>query len=441
MALIEQAIFTSAKTERSAGYQVATRSPGVLDMDARELAVWGPSHDSLLDVGPDAASINFHPLPSGAYCVSRTTPAGWEYSGRGGHRVYTQCLIVNPETLARFAYNPFALMRAAVASGMMEVPECMPENLEPLSLVGGAMPVDQALLTRLAVHPGAEKMAALVQAALDSACLAVAGAPSAEELIAGLLCCLPPPCRAEFSFCTGLKFSSRRPFRVLALSGDKAEHRWIAHQNNVTLLDLSEGSTLKSTPLDGWARLIASVLGSGRISALAAKLSKRRFDLTLADLPALGLQLLEETEDSSFQADIGPARLEKDDWPLARQQAHAAHQQFAKSSEAAAGAQIAAVGPSKTIGAVSVAVLEKLERLDDAVYEALSGQEASMEELHALWPAVLAEVGEELIAESREQYLRYALTIWQQCVSNGGVRDPARAVQALDVLCLLFNEA
>ena len=54
MAMIEQAVFTSAPTHRATGYQLIGRSPGLAEDDARELAVWGPSHDSLLDLGPDA---------------------------------------------------------------------------------------------------------------------------------------------------------------------------------------------------------------------------------------------------------------------------------------------------------------------------------------------------------------------------------------------------
>jgi hypothetical protein len=64
-----------------------------------------------------------------------------------------------------------------------------------------------------------------------------------------------------------------------------------------------------------------------------------------------------------------------------------------------------------------------------------------MEELHTLWPAVLAELGNDLVAESREQYLRYAMTVWEDYVEPGGVRNAGRAVHALDVLCLLFDEA
>jgi len=60
--------------------------------------------------------------------------------------------------------------------------------------------------------------------------------------------------------------------------------------------------------------------------------------------------------------------------------------------------------------------------------------------LGALWPAVRTELGDQLVSESREQYLRYALSIWQECLGGGVVRDPARAIHALDVLCVLFDE-
>lgn len=450
MAVVEQAIFTSAETGRSAGYQLVARSPGVAEADARELAVWCPSHDSLLELGAEALSINFHPLPSGAYCVSRTTAAGWEYSGRGGHRVYTHCLVVAPEVLARFANNPFAVLRAAVASGAMEVHQRVPERLEPLSLLGGSSPVDQTLLARLASHPGPRKMAALVQAAFDAACLAVSGEPSAAELIAGLFSCLPPQCRTEFSFSTGLKFTSRRPFRVVALSGDRAEHRWIARQHNVVVLDLSQDAPAGSPPVDGWARLIGRVLAAGRTSFLAAELAKPRSDLTTNDLDALGLQLLEGLDSSRFPeneaADGQPAAPNPGEGEAVKAGAfspglaHAAHHQFGKSSTAAA-ARLSAAAPSHAIDPGSPAVLEKLEHLDDVVYEALSGDPSAAESLQTLWPAVLAELGEHLVAESREQYLRYALTIWEECVGADGLRDPSRAVQALDVLCVLFDQA
>ena len=49
-------------------------------------------------------------------------------------------------------------------------------------------------------------------------------------------------------------------------------------------------------------------------------------------------------------------------------------------------------------------------------------------------------LGPQLVAESREQYLRYALSIWETCVDAQGVHDARRSLQALDVLCVLFDE-
>src|SRR5271157_243477 len=113
MVRIEQAVFTSARTDRCVGYQVVATSPGVGEADRRALAIWGPSHDSLLEIGAAAISFNFFPLPCGSFCISQTSPAGWEYSGRGGTQVYSHCLIVPAETLRQFANHALALAWAA----------------------------------------------------------------------------------------------------------------------------------------------------------------------------------------------------------------------------------------------------------------------------------------------------------------------------------------
>ena len=75
-----------------------------------------------------------------------------------------------------------------------------------------------------------------------------------------------------------------------------------------------------------------------------------------------------------------------------------------------------------------------------AINEAIAGNAAALESLKAEWPQLREELDAASVAESREQYLRYALSIWEECVQPDGVRDPSRAVQSLDVLCMLFNE-
>ena len=432
---VEQAVFTSVKTDGLSGYRVVANSAGVGEADARELAAWGPSHDSMIDPDPEAESLNFHPLPSGAYCVSRSLTMGGAYRN-GGRRVYTHCLIVPPETLARFGNNPFSLIRATSNQGLWRVDDPANPLLDPLWLPGGAAPVDEALLTFLATDPGSENMAALVQAVRDAVCLAVGGTPSPASLIAGLFGCLPPECRLEFSFSTGLKFSPRRPFRVVALSGDPAERCWVAGYSNVAVLELRSDTAPQSMPLDGWGQLVRRALATGQIPFLAAQVSKRRFNLSLDDLPALGLQLQEELDalEMGGRRPVGSAAA-----PPHARSAHAAHHRFSKGDTTASTAT-AAPHRSTCFDLSSPEVLGKLEHLDDLVYEAINGQPGAIEQLQAAWPKLLDELGEEMVAESREQYLRYALSIWGDCADTDGIRQSDRAIQALDILCLLFGD-
>jgi hypothetical protein len=438
MILIEQAIFTSAREDACGGCRLVAASSGVGVDDRRELAAWGPSYDGLWQPRAESRSVNFHPLPSGRFCISRTTLSGW---GQGSHdppRVWTHCLVVPSAGLREFADNPLALLEEAAAAGAFDAPPEGQAELQPLALDGGAPAVDLALLEQVSEQLGPERLAALVGAALDSVCLAVSGGRPVYQLVAAVLNCLPVECRSEFSFSTELKFSSRRPYRIIGLPRGQAERAWLAQRPSVTLLDLDQAPSPGGRPGD-WARLVERVVGSRDFAFLAAQLAERRGALTLEDLPALGLQLCDEFEAEHLQGDRRESFKgagEKDAGPL---RAHAAHHRFEKSADGATAVRSAAVS-SKDLPADTPEVVGVLEAIDDAVYEAIHGQAAAMDRLRALWPASLTHLGEDFLAESRLQYLRYAMTIWEGCVDAQGVHDPARAVHALEVLCLLFDE-
>ena len=120
--LIEQAVFTSARTDHGRGYHLVATSPGIRPEDARQLTAWAPAHGSLCSArGRMRKASTSIRLASGAVCVSRSAAAGAEYSGRSGPRIYTQFFIVPPQVLARFANNPLALLRAAQSSRGAEV--------------------------------------------------------------------------------------------------------------------------------------------------------------------------------------------------------------------------------------------------------------------------------------------------------------------------------
>ena len=463
---IEQAIFTSAETSRREGYQLVAHSAGIDEADLRELSAWGPSHDSLLESGDDAVSVNFFRLPSGGYCVSKTTPGGQEYSARGGPKVYTQCLVVDAEGLARFANNPFALLNAAFAQGSVRVHEKIPETLEAFRLAGRAAPVDQALLGQLRGEPGVTWLAAVLEAAIASPALALVGGSQPLRLVAGLFHCLPVECRPHFSFSTGLKYSPRRPFRVLCLSDDPVELRRLARLGERTVLELGGKPPQRFTATNGWGGFVSSSIAAGKLTFLAQQLATARPALTLEHLPALGQQLLEQMASESpalvdqGQGNLGSPPAERHgvrslqkstaEPPTAvaaaptaddQHRADAAHPRFQRTSQPRTAAPIADLpaDPSQTLGMQCPKALETLELLDDLVFESIAGKPGAIDQLKALWPTALAQVGNELIDESREQYLQHALRVWQECVDGDQIHNPALAVSTMDVICLLFN--
>jgi hypothetical protein len=437
--LIEQAIFASTVTNRAQGYQLVARSPGLSESDARELAAWGPSHDSLLSSDGAPTSVNSFRLASGSFCVSRTSESGSEFSGRGGAGVYTQFLIVPPDILARFANNPFAVLRAAMAGGHVRVFDPIPEVLESVRLVGRSAVADLPLLAQLARHPGPHAMATLIQTALASDRLAVASQVPLDHLLAGLISTLPVECRGEFSFTTGLRFCTRRPVRIIALPADRSSWHPIARAG-FTLLNLDSPEASDEVDWRGWAGHVARILQAGTLSVLTADLERARPRLTCAGLDDLADQV--DAERRSANSKPQPAPRDAEDSKLVAQdmfRSDGAHLAANKMLTPAASAPAPQEDLSVALCAQPAETIELLERIDDLVFEAIAGDERALTELQVLWPTVSDQLDSVLLEQSREQYLRCALSIWSDCV-EGQVHRPERAVAAIDVLCVLFEE-
>ncbi|HTQ38333.1 MAG TPA: hypothetical protein VMJ32_04860 [Pirellulales bacterium] len=460
--LIEQAIFTFAKTDHAAGYQLLARSPGVTDRQARELAVWGPSHDALNTDRDEASSVNFHSLPCGTYCVSKTVATGQEHNGWGGADVYTQFLLVPSAVLARFANNPFAVLRAAWAKGVLAVHEQPPSVLEPFTLAGRSATVDEGLLAQFADQWGPQGVARLIAAALRPGIQLLAGAQHCETLIGGLLQCFPVECRGELTFTTGLRFSPRRPFRLSPLSSDGAEQRRALRHEGVTLVDLSRCDMADAEPR-GWAAYVAEAIRGDRLARLISVLQQPRPNLRLDDLNALGEQLLEElysepaivavhseqpAPQPAARSASGTERLFRTDRPrnpkpaepisnLHLSDAHPAQFNSREAERHSAG--ISFGGSEAKIPTVAdPAAVELLEQLDDAVYEAVNGVAGAVNHASRLWAQLTQLLPPATQAALREQYLHYAFTLWNTSHEEG-VRNADKAIGVLEVLAVLFK--
>lgn len=235
---LAQAIFTSIRSSRLDGYQLAAHSAGVTNEMAKELTTWGPTHDSLWDTRRDARSVNFHPLTSGEYCLSCTTIAGAEYSGRGGGRVYTQTFIMPPEALAHFQEDPFLILRALAAAGRLVVQDQVPETLPTVPLLGRSEKPDDSLITQVIDEVGASVFKGLAEAVATAPSVAVVTSGHVERLFQALLHAFPPEDRRTISFTTGLKGSPRRPFKLFVLPNDPSLVRQSQRLSGAKIIDL-----------------------------------------------------------------------------------------------------------------------------------------------------------------------------------------------------------
>jgi 3'-phosphoadenosine 5'-phosphosulfate sulfotransferase len=235
---LQQAIFTSVRSTRLDGYQLAATSSGINEAVAKELTIWGPAHDSLWDTRHDARSVNFHPLATGEFCISCTTLAGAEYSGRGGGRVYSQMFVVPREALERFAWDPFLILRALSAAGRLVVHDTVPESLPTVPLLGRSDKPDESLTRQVIDEIGAKVFSDVVEAVATCRNVAVLTSGHVERLYQAILHSFAPEHRVTISFTTNLKDSARRPFKLFVLPNDPTIVRQSTRLNGARVVDL-----------------------------------------------------------------------------------------------------------------------------------------------------------------------------------------------------------
>jgi hypothetical protein len=236
---LQQAIFTSVRGSRLEGYQIAAQSAGVSEALAKELTAWGPAHDSLWDTRHDARSVNYHPLESGDYCLSCTRLAGAEYSSRSGNRVYTQMFVLPTALLARFANDPFLVLRALAAAGRLVVFDEVPPSLPSVPVLGHCDHLDGSLLSPVLEEVGQCVVDDLVNAIDQSPSVAVVTSGHVERLFQALLYSFSIERRLTISFTTGLKPCPRRPFQLVVLPNNPTIVRQFQRTASAKIIELA----------------------------------------------------------------------------------------------------------------------------------------------------------------------------------------------------------
>lgn len=92
--------------------------------------------------------------------------------------------------------------------------------------------------------------------------------------------------------------------------------------------------------------------------------------------------------------------------------------------------------PSHRLHSESAYVRAMLEDLDDVVFSAVRGDPNALDQAQTLWPQVVEAIGWELVEESREQYLRFAIDVTQRYETNQA-KKPEHVIAALEIISLL----
>ena len=435
---IERALLASTESDGSAGCRVVSAGAGVCEADLRELAAWGPACDAAH--GWKCASVEPE-LPSAAERGLLCQP----YQARGvcGRRA-TGALDAMPDRSSgsagpvrqrRFRPGPGGAGRGRVAGGRRSGPA-----RGQAAIAGRGPPDRRGIAAGPGGLPGAAWMAALVQASLDWMSIGIRGGPPVEQLIAGLIHCFPPGCRTEFSFSTGLRFSPQRPLRIVALPPDRHEQRRLEPLYNLSVLRLGSVRRSSSPPLNTWARLVLRVLRERPGIALGPLV------LPAGGNPARRPARLRPGIPGKIEVRGGiPAQTARG--PLGKRRRAACFRSGPTDLRPASGtphescpSPLSASPPSRLIDPHDPEVLRLLEKLDDLVFAAITGPPEVVAELRSFWPQVRGALDESLLIESREQYLRYAFSLWEGSAGPEGVCRPERAVPSLDVLCLLLGD-
>jgi GTPase-associated protein 1, N-terminal domain type 2 len=215
----EQAIFTSLPRRGRAGYHLVSQSRGLGAADAQALARWAPSHGALMEDSRNQTSVNFHPLPSGRFALSRTSAGPPEYSGRGGPQLYTHFLIVDEAVMQSAGFHPISIYLDAIARGYLLYQPDPGKVLEPVMLSRLHSARDAAGWASQAVERGLPPLGHLQRQLQFGHPVRFAYSGDRIDLAECLIGLLSPEIATRTSFSTSLVPSSDRPFVLTLVNG------------------------------------------------------------------------------------------------------------------------------------------------------------------------------------------------------------------------------
>lgn len=265
-ARIEHAIFTSIRSPLGSGYRLVAASRGITEDEKRDILHAAPSHGSLCDESEEGAGLAAFTLGSGRWCLFVSRHAGVEHTGRGGYRVHTHVLVLEPETYRAFHWDPFLVATAAGHAADEAWVRRPPTSLVPLTLTphDGA-PTGGGL-------PGAvgQRGRALLAAVLSGRKLLVTGAPVDIAVLRHLWSGLPASVRADVTMSCGIRFSPARALAVVLVGADDSKAATLAGEHGLDVFEWEQPPAAERSPFRAWLDFVCRQWETGRVVELDA---------------------------------------------------------------------------------------------------------------------------------------------------------------------------
>lgn len=229
-------------------YHYLAVSRNIPDEDLAEISAWAARSGDLLGDGNEAVSCNFHPLPSGDFCLSRTARLPVCHTDKKENdflksESFTHGVILPNALLKDYANNALAVYRHFTHLGLWDAgvevasqllvcqKSCLPSETLPvmktLEVDGSSVMVHTENIYRCGRILGTRRLVQVLDQMLGSVSMLVAIhsdlGVTAEDVFEALLEMLPLSVRLEFSFATSLKFSAQRPFNLLGVGENLQE--------------------------------------------------------------------------------------------------------------------------------------------------------------------------------------------------------------------------
>jgi hypothetical protein len=268
---VERAVFTSLRSPTGEGYRIIATSAGIRADEKREITRRAPSHGSLCDPSPGATGLASFALDGGRQCVFLCRNSEVEQTARGGCRIRTDVLVMDPEVYWQFHCDPLEVEAATLSKVGREPAETVPARLKPVTLqpADGRLAGPSRSAETWPINANLGRVAQVLSAVLGERRTLVVGAAMPREVLRWSLRATPAALRARLSLSVGLRFSLTRRFDLILADATPGEIERVLHDGAADVIRWGSPATPPSGPFEPWLRFVGQRWESGRAAEVA----------------------------------------------------------------------------------------------------------------------------------------------------------------------------